>query len=207
MKHFSLSEIEKAIAEAEYLNKGEILPVIVKSSASYSYASFVYAFLFLILGTALWLAYEYMFWGDFYLGSLIATQALSSFVGALLGLWEKAVRMLYSQKMMAAEVHESALASFTEYNLGHTKEKTGILIYISMFEKRVEIVADEGIYKKVGKDFWLEEVENIVKGIRQGNHNQALIEEIQKIGKKLREHFPQMEKNVNEISNSPKVLS
>lgn len=208
MKNFSIAQIEKAIAEAEHLNKGEILPVIVKSSSSYFYVSFVYAWVFLWIATALWFLYEYFFWGTFEdIFYLISLQFSVSFLGFLLGYWDRAVHFLVSAKSMALEVHESALAAFTEHGLGNTRDKTGILIYISILERRVEIIADEGIYKKVGKDFWQKEVENIIQGIRKGNLQEALIKEILNMGKKLREHFPQMDKNPNEISNRPKILT
>lgn len=193
-------KIEGAVKAAESRTSGEIVPVIVPSSGDYSRVGHRLGLLGLILGSAMafGLHWKYPFLDYSF---LIGVQLLGWVVGWSLGQLPSLIRAFLPKSLLQEEVHEAALASFVKYGLHHTKDRTGILIFISLLEHRVEILADSGIHEKVGEGYWKEEVEKIVVGIRKGHAGDSLVQVIGEIGAKLSENFPASSADRNEISN------
>ena len=80
--------------------------------------------------------------------------------------------------------------SFIEQGLHHTRDNTGILILICLFEHRVEVLADRGINALVPKDTWQEIVATVTDGLRRGQACDALCQAIERCGEILTEQFP-----------------
>ena len=85
--------------------------------------------------------------------------------------------------------------------MGHTKDGTGILIFISMLEQRVELIADKGIAEKVESDFWQKLVNNIISGIKEKRMVASLCESIKECGDLLAADFPRQTDDENELSD------
>ncbi len=98
------------------------------------------------------------------------------------------------------EVREEAIHAFYERGLHRTKHGTGILIFISLLERRVWILGDKGINEKVTPHFWNSLVAELTKGIRDGKALDALCTVIAKCGSELGKHFPGRHE-VNEIDD------
>ncbi len=107
---------------------------------------------------------------------------------------------LVSDRDAMHEVSEEAIHSFYERGLHRTKHGTGILIYISLLERRVWILGDSGINDKVDSHFWNSLVAELTKGIREDNALDALCSVIGKAGAELSRHFPGRH-DVNEIDD------
>jgi len=97
---------------------------------------------------------------------------------------------LVSERDAMHEVSEEAIHTFYERGLHRTKHGTGILIFISLLERRVWILGDKGINDKVTPDFWHSLVAELTKGIREGKTLDALCSVIAKCGAELTKHFP-----------------
>jgi putative membrane protein len=97
---------------------------------------------------------------------------------------------LVSERDAMHEVSEEAIHAFYERGLHRTKHGTGILIFISLLERKVWILGDSGINDKVNADFWGSLVAEVTKGIRQGKALDALCSVIAKCGAELSRHFP-----------------
>ncbi len=97
---------------------------------------------------------------------------------------------LVSDRDAMHEVSEEAIHAFYERGLHRTKHGTGILIFISLLERRVWILGDKGINDKVGAHFWNSLVAELTKGIREGKALDALCSVIAKCGAELTKHFP-----------------
>ena len=80
-----------------------------------------------------------------------------------------------------------------------THGRTGILIYLSMAERRAEIVADEAIAAKVAPEVWGDAMAAMLAHIREGNVADGMIAAIDKVGVVLAEHFPLAEGDTNEL--------
>lgn len=96
-------------------------------------------------------------------------------------------------------VRERAVRAFYEKRLYKTKDETGILIFISIMERKVWILADRGIDRKIHHSDWQALASEISEGIRGGRGCESLCKVIEKCGKILATHFPRMPDDVNEL--------
>jgi putative membrane protein len=102
---------------------------------------------------------------------------------------------LVSDRDAMHEVSEEAVHAFYERGLHRTKHGTGILIFISLLERRVWILGDKGINDKVSPHFWNSLTAELTKGIREGKAADALCSVIAKCGAELGKHFPGRHEN------------
>ena len=108
-------------------------------------------------------------------------------------------RFILSIERMDAEVRERALQGFNENGLNATRDATGVLFLISLFEKRVHVLADHGIYTKIDQETLDRYASTIGKGIASGKGGEALCNAIKDAGKELEKHFPRRRDDTNEL--------
>ena len=77
--------------------------------------------------------------------------------------------------------------------------RTGILIYLSMAERRAEIVADEAITKVTTPEIWGDAMAALLIEVKQGRIGDGLVAAIDRVGAVLAEHFPRSATDTNEI--------
>lgn len=98
-------------------------------------------------------------------------------------------------------IFTNAFNAFYKHGLNKTKDKTGVLIFLSVEEHRIQILADEGINKEIDQSVWNGMVTNIAENIRSGHAGKGICEVVQKVGKILTQHFPIQPDDVNELPN------
>ena len=96
-------------------------------------------------------------------------------------------------------VRRQALALFRVGAERRTRGRTGVLIYLSIAERRAEIVADSAIHAIVAQDVWGEAMAALLGEVRAGRPADGLIAAIGRVGAVLAEHFPREENDVNEL--------
>ncbi len=96
-------------------------------------------------------------------------------------------------------VRERALMAFFEKELYKTRENTGVLFFLSLLERKVWILADRGIYQKIGQETLNQFAGMVSQGIKGRRACDALIESIQGIGQLLSTHFPMRPGDINEL--------
>ncbi|MFC4257815.1 TPM domain-containing protein [Marinobacter lacisalsi] len=94
---------------------------------------------------------------------------------------------------------------FLEQNLHHTKDSTGVLIFVSEAERYVEILVDQGISAKVDNKVWEDIVEHFTRQVREGNTCQGFLDCIEACGKHLKEQVPATHER-NQLPNHLVVL-
>jgi len=197
--YFSAEEqqrIRDAVAAAEARTAGEIVPQVVDASFDYPRAE-TFGAGFFALGSAVLISWWFgassvwVFLPVFLLGYL----PCKWLIRALPGLH----RHLIHPREMAAEVEEKAMLSFFELGVHRTRERTGILILISLFERRVQLLADEGINARVAPETWEEIVHTITAGLHHGDACEALCRAIARCADILEEHFPRRSDDRNEL--------
>lgn len=196
--------IRKAVDKAEGQTSGEIVPMVVSFSDHYAMADVIgamsIAFPLSILLTHFVGA---MFWiGPQNMWLFIATLAVSFVVFHEVVrrvLWLK--RLFIPEKEMEEEVREAALTCFFEEGLYKTRDETGILIFISIFEHKVWVLADKGIDAKVAEGEWGGIVGHIVEGIKKGRQGEAICEAVAKVGELLKAHFPVRHDDADELKD------
>lgn len=191
--------VEVAVAAAERQTSGEIVVMVVSSSHHYQEVAYLYGFA-VSLGVA------------FALSLLLGDETLWHFAGVL-GLTFVLVhqlllrvpvlmRPLVSAAQRRGEVERSAFAAFHRSGVANTVGRTGILLYISLFEHTVRVVADRGIDEKLGHGFWQEIVDGVVAGIRERRQGAAVVAAVERCGEKLAVHFPVAADDRNELDDA-----
>ena len=197
MKPFTDGErerIRQAVRQAERVTKGEIVPMIVPASALYREAGYRTGLILALLALALLLTIEIYWlpwgWHAGNAGWLLLAVVASYGLGQWLGRVPMVIRLVTSRERMAHKVTLRAEQAFYKHGLHNTQGRTGILILVSMLERRVHVLADKGINDHVPAGTWDELVNGILDGIRTGQATDAICAAIAKCGALLAEVSP-----------------
>jgi putative membrane protein len=188
--------IQRAVFAAEQKTAGEIVPMLVASSDRYAEVEITGLALGLVLGTfAGFIIHDP--W------ALVPPQLLWPLAGAVLGFIACGLppikRRLISKDRIAEAVHLRSLAAFTGQGLHHTRAETGILIFVSLLEHRVVVLADRGIHTKVQPGTWDEVVRIVTEGLKSGKPCDAFCKAIERCGEILAQHFPRSPDDKDEL--------
>ncbi len=91
---------------------------------------------------------------------------------------------------------------FNKLGIQKTKEQNGILIYIATDSRKMAVIGDEGIHKKLGAEYWDKIVQSLVSKFKNGEHGQGLADAIIDCGKQLQHYFPYTSDDKNELNDS-----
>lgn len=212
-----LKKISNAVKEAEKKTSGEIVTAFIKRSDDYYFYRFVFSIIIGLIYYEIMLfsfdklesLMKSMFWDyDYiYMINFIVFSMLLIIMLVFFFLKQNFIlRFIVLRKEKIRKVHQRALRHFVEAGVYDTRDKTGILIFISEMERRVELIADRGINEKIEESKWKEIVDNIVDGIKQGKWEEHLVESIRMCGELLEKHFPIKPDDTNELKNEIDVL-
>ncbi|MGQ2800306.1 TPM domain-containing protein [Leptospira santarosai] len=95
---------------------------------------------------------------------------------------------------------------FSQKRIWDTEENTGILIYIQLIDRKIELLADRGIYKKIGENTLYEICERIQTGFRSGHYLESILFAIEEFTLFLQKYFPSGKQNPNELPDKPEVI-
>ncbi len=101
---------------------------------------------------------------------------------------------------------ERAIDVFSQLRIWDTERNNGVLIYLLLADRDVEIVADRGIDAKVGPVEWEKICRRMEAAFRQGDFVGGVIGGIQDVTRHLAEHFPPIGDDRNELPDGPVVL-
>lgn len=101
---------------------------------------------------------------------------------------------------------ERAIDVFSQLRIWDTEHNNGILIYLLLADRDVEIVADRGIHEKVGAKEWEGICRKMEAAFRQADFEGGVIRGIQEVTQQLARHFPPIGDDRNELPDKPVVL-
>jgi putative membrane protein len=189
--------IREAVIRAEAKTAGEIVPMLVTSSARYTEVELFGTVVGLFVGMiAEWIWSDP--WGSHFFNLWPVIGAMAGFLICRL---PRIKRLVASKNRIAEAVHTLALASFTEHGLHYTRDHTGILILVSLLEHRVEVLADRGINAKVEAGTWQEIVHVLTEGLKSKQACDAYCRAIERCGEILAAHFPRQPDDKDELPN------
>jgi len=204
--------IRVAVAEAETRTAGEIVPYVVRRSGTYQVAVWRAASFGALLVAAVSLAVAWIYdgWGLSWIysaGWMAAAMTLGGVVGALLGSGLDPIRrLLAGTDRLDTRVHRRAAEAFLEEEVFDTRDRTGILLFVSLFEHRIEVVGDAGINAKVKQEEWVEVVDLIRTGILKGSLAQGMVSAIDRCGDLLHRRGVEIrEDDTDELSDEIRV--
>jgi putative membrane protein len=207
-------KVAAAIAAAEAKSSGEIVAVATPISDAYNDVALHWALvpLFAVLAWAAWRPTALAWWYNFLFGgwhpdptqsellTLLMVFAALKFTVALLTLKWMPLRLFFTPGATKhRRVRRRAIAIFQAAAAGRTTGKTGILIYLSLAERRAEIIADEAILKLTDDHTWGEAMHALLEQVREGKVGDGICAAISQVGVVLSEHFPRSADDSNEI--------
>lgn len=199
--------ISQAVRQAELVTKGEIVPMIVPASARYREAGYRTGLMLALLSLALLLTIEIYWlpwgWHAGNAGWLLLAVVASYGFGQWLGRIPRVIRLVTSRERLAHKVALRAEQAFYKHGLHQTQGRTGVLIFVSLLERRVQVLADKGINDHVPAGTWDGVVGGIVAGIKTGQATDAICAAIAMCGTLLAQVSPAGSgDNPNELPDS-----
>jgi uncharacterized membrane protein len=101
---------------------------------------------------------------------------------------------------------QRALKLFSDYSMWDTAQNNGVLIYLLLADRDVEIIADRGIDAHVGVEGWESICKEMEALFRQGKFETAVLQGIKQVGAHLVQHFPATDLKNNELPDTPIVI-
>ena len=208
------ARVSAAVTAAEAHTAGEIVTIVSAHSDTYADIAMLWSAL---VGLLALLALSLI--PDFYLGiydrmtgswvqqwtpravfAVALLVASLKFMGMwLLQLWPPLRLALVPSPVKHMRVRAKAVTCFKVGAERRTQGRTGVLIFLSLRERRAEIVADEAIAAKVAPEVWGAAMVAMLAEIRQGRIADGMIAAVEKVGTVLAEHFPVAEGDINEL--------
>lgn len=206
--------VSTAIAEAEKKTSAEIVPVVATTSDAYERAED-------LVGLAMALIMIVVAWSQAHLlptgwDDETSDVQLPYVLVAMLGGWVAGVflarvapwlkRLAVSRKKMTVRVLTAAHHAFDSLHAHKTAGGTGVVIYVSLFERRVCVWADKHVSAKIPEAEWKGITEALIKSLRDGKPKDGMVEAIRHCGDLLSKHFPVKAGDVNELPNELRLL-
>jgi uncharacterized membrane protein len=101
---------------------------------------------------------------------------------------------------------ERAIDVFSHLRMWDTEHRNGVLIYLLLADRAVEIVADRGVHSRVGSNEWESICRQMEQSFKAGHFEQGVVTGIQAITQHLREHYPIYSDELRELPDAPAVL-
>jgi putative membrane protein len=188
--------IAAAIGEAEAGTAGEIYVVIAHTADEFRYMPVIWAAL-----AALLLPWPLHLLTDLSITTILMLQTVLFVCLSFLLSHPRIRRRIVPDAIAAERTRRQAYEQFLAHGVHLTEDRTGVLIYVTPIDQRVEIVADVGIHSKVGQAAWEELAEEISGAARQAHLVDGIVNAIRKAGAMLAQHFPPTAANPNELSD------
>ena len=191
-----LAQVHAELAAVEKKTVGEVLPVVLERSDAHHGASWLAGLSFLLAGSVLgagWLP-----WDRPWLVLLVQLGFVA--IGyATARLLPGFLRLFVSEARAEEMAEEQAFQEFHRHELHATEGKTGVLLFVSLLERRAIVLADAGIDARVDEDQWKRTNEALLAGVARGSLKDGLIEGIRSTGNVLELHFPWTQGDRNEV--------
>ena len=185
--------IAKAVAEAETRTAGEIVPYVVPQSDRYDVAVWrgASAAAVVALAAVMLIVRFYEGWGLgwVYTSWGVISVALAAGTAGALAAWYvyPLRRLLAGADLLDRTVHHRAMRAFVEEEVFSTRDRTGILLFVSLLEHRIEVLGDAGINAQVRPGDWADVVARIRTGIQNESLTNGLAEAVGMCGALLEE--------------------
>lgn len=217
MPRFSEAEhqrVSDAVAEAERSSDGEIVTIVAPRSDAYHDVGLHYAILAMLLvpTAAALVPQSWIDWGlalifgwnaslSFRLLMLliVVTMAVVFLIVRFAFAWMPLRMAMTPGSTKTRRVRRRAVELFRAGTERRTKGRTGILLYLSLIERRAEIVADEAIHGRVEPDVWGDAMAALVDGVKAGRPGEGMGQAVGKIGEVLARCLPPTLDNPNEL--------
>jgi putative membrane protein len=193
--------LAQAVREIENDTDAEIVIVVRGRSGSYRHADYLCGAIVALIALVfvLFSPFEFhTYWVPIEVAALfIAGAFVCSRTDAIR-------RILTGKEFRAKAARTGAAAMFYEAGIANTSAENGLLIYLSLLERRLEVIADRGILKAIPALPWNNSV-FALKRIGGNPEPEKLIKAVRDLGSLLAEHMPATGENPNELPDGPRI--
>jgi len=205
-------QIAQAVAQAESATSAEIIPVVASASGRYDRGEDLVGLwlglaAMIVVWTVLPAGGEPGSWGGWpawvnpivLAGVTLAGFVVGALVASRVG-WLR--RLTTPNEEMADDVLRRAQHVFFDSRAHHTAGRTGMLIYVSLFERMAAVVADQAVLDQLGNPALMELRDGLVKALKTQPPTEALCAAIQSAGERLAPVLPRADDDVNELPDA-----
>jgi putative membrane protein len=206
--------VTAAVTEAERSSDGEIVTIVAEKSDSYHDVGLHYAVLAMLLvpaalaaapqrwidgGSGLFLGWNEALTRGTLMALLFMILAILFLVVRYALAWMPLRMALTPGSTKTRRARRRAIELFKVGAERRTHGRTGVLLYLSLWEHRAEIVADEAIAGKVVPEVWGEAMTDLIAEVKAGRPGAGMAKAVERIGAVLAEHFPKSHADTNEL--------
>jgi len=196
--------IRDAVEEAERHSGAELVPVLASASDPYSVADWRGATLGALGAACAAAGWSFASWAPAEWWLVPAAVAAGALLGALVAVAPPARRLLAGAREMEVRVDAAAARSFLVHEVFRTRDRTGILLYVSLFERQVRVLADEGVYAAVERATWEELAREVAAEMKRGAPAEALLSAVRRAGELVERFGPRRrDDDRNELPDAP----
>lgn len=193
--------LAQAVRDIEQNTDAEIVIVVRGRSGTYRHADYLCGAIIALLGLVfvLFSPFEFhTYWIPIDVAGLFIA-------GAFVSSRTDFVRRALTRKTFRAQaVRTGAAAMFYEAGIANTSAENGVLIYLSILERRLEVIADRGILKAVPALKWNNAVFEL-KQVARNPDSENMIKVVRKLGDLLAQYLPPTGENPNELPDGPRI--
>src|SRR5262249_17540021 len=137
--------------------------VLARASSNYAHFPILWA-----SALALVLPWPLIYLTQLSVERIFLAQLATFLIASLLFSWMPLRLLLVPRAVRRAQAHRTALEQFMVRNVGHTANRSGVLIFVSLAEHYARIIADEGIARQVPHSEWQEAIDALLAHVREG---------------------------------------
>jgi putative membrane protein len=200
--------IRQAVHAAEQRTNAEIVPMIVARSGLYRDAQHWVGLIAALATLAALLTIEVSWvpwgWHASNAAWLVLAVTLAYVGGTWIGTWPPVIRLLTSPARMRHKVVLRAERAFAQQAVSQTRERTGVLIMLSILERQIYVLPDRSLAGLVSAERWQQVVQAAVERLQGGNIAEGLAQAVAACGAVLAEACPgRPGNNPNELPDEP----
>lgn len=202
------SKVTLAIKKAELQTSGEVVVVAARASDDYIHvpihiaAACALAVPFLMPFIA-----RFFPWSAISIPWVFATQLIVFIIVALILSLPFFRYAITPNKLMRKYAHRNAATQFLALNTHGTGGRTGVLIFVSLLERYIEVIGDTAIAQKVTKADWQKIIDAMLPMLANKQTTDALVLGVEHCGAILKQHFPEGSNKTNELPDHFIVLN
>jgi putative membrane protein len=192
--------LAQCVKEIEKQTDAELVVVVRARSGNYRHADYVFGVLVAFAGLLFLIFSPFEFHQYWIPIDVVALFAAGTYISAHSN---NLRQVLSGKKFRANAVRNGAAAMFYEAGIANTHAEMGVLIYLSLFERRLELIADRGVLKAVPALEWNHHMFELKQAGRSKNP-QVLMKALRDLGAVLAKQLPATGENPNELRDMPR---
>jgi putative membrane protein len=193
--------VRSVVERVEAQTSAELVVSVVPRSGHYRHTDYLLGFVFAFGSLLLFLFHSRPLRSDLYPLEMLAAFAL----GALASAFAPPIRRLLTRRaLMRDNVRRTARAEFVELGVSKTRDRSGVLVLVSTFERDAALVLDVGLDPAPLGERWAAAEQRVRDAVAHGDFS-AFVDALEALGPLLAEICPRRDDDINELDDAPRL--